>query len=283
MTRGLTSIVLVSMATMAGAQSPMFSTLREVVRVDVLVSSNGQPVKGLLPGDFEVRDNGVLQHVDLAGFEEVPLNVILALDMSDSVAGEKLEHLRSASQGVLSGLKKDDRASLVTFSHIVTQRTELTGDVARVSAALDEAEGSGSTALVDGIYASIMLGEAEPGRTLIIAFSDGVDTSSWLSPEALIDTARRSEAVVYSVSTGKADESPFLRELSQATGGELLEIESTRDLNAMFLRIFNEFRYRYLVSYSPSGVDKAGWHRLQVRVKRGNATVKARPGYQKGS
>jgi len=201
---------------------------------------------------------------------------------SDSVAGERLEHLRSASKGVLGALKQNDRASLVTFSHIVTQRSELTTDIESVRSALDEAEGSGATALVDGIYASMLVGEAEPGRTLIIVFSDGVDTASWLSPAALMDTARRSEAVVYSVST-ETDESSYLRELSRATGGGLLEVESTRDLNAVFLRIFNEFRYRYLVSYSPSGVDDGGWHRLEVNVKRKGATVKARPGYQKGS
>jgi hypothetical protein len=38
-----------------------------------------------------------------------------------------------------------------------------------------------------------------------------------------------------------------------------------------------EFRHRYLFSYTPRGVPKGGWHELTVRVKRG--TVKARPGY----
>ncbi len=56
----------------------------------MLVTDNGQPVRGLGPADFEVLDNGVPQDVALVSFDEVPLNVILALDMSDSVAGERL-------------------------------------------------------------------------------------------------------------------------------------------------------------------------------------------------
>ncbi len=278
-----TLIALLVLSSAAAAQSPTFSSRREVVRVDVLVSTNGQPLKGLRPSDFQVRDNGRWQQVELATFEEVPLNVVLAFDMSESVAGERLAHLRSAGRSVLRALEPDDRASLVTFSHLVAQRTPLTTNTATVLAELDSVEGSGGTALFDGMCASILLSGSAEGRSLVIVFSDGMDTASWLSPRALIDTARRSDAVVYSVSVGRTDESASLREVSEATGGSLFEVESTQQLDRTFLQIFNEFRYRYLVSYSPQGVDEIGWHRLQVDVKREGATVKARPGYQKGS
>lgn len=277
-----TLVTLLLLSSVAAAQAPTFSTRREVVRVDVLVSANGQPIRGLQPSDFVVRDNGTLQHVDLASFEEIPLNLVLAFDMSDSVAGERLEHLRRAGRGLLSVLKPRDRASLITFSHLVAQRMPLTTDVASVLGELDNVNGSGETALFDGICAGILLSGAAEGRSLVIVFSDGVDTASWLSSRALIDTARRSEAVVYGVSVGRAAESSVLRDLGEATGGSLLEVESSQQLDGVFLQIFNEFRYRYLLSYSPSGVEHRGWHRLQVNVKRRGATVKARPGYQKG-
>ena len=50
-------------------------------------------------------DNGVPQQVDLVSFEQIPLNVVLALDMSDSVAGDRLEHLRGAGAALLAALK----------------------------------------------------------------------------------------------------------------------------------------------------------------------------------
>jgi hypothetical protein len=43
--------------------------------------------------------------------------------------------------------------------------------------------------------------------------------------------------------------------------------------------VLDEFRQRYLVSYTPRGVVRGGWHRLDVRIKRSNVAVKARPGY----
>ena len=71
----------------------------------MLVTENGRPLQGLTPDDFEVLDNGVRQHVDLASFEQIPLNVVLALDMSASLQGLRLGHLQTAGKRVLEGLK----------------------------------------------------------------------------------------------------------------------------------------------------------------------------------
>jgi len=75
----------------------------------------------------------------------------------------------------------------------------------------------------------------------------------------------------------------FLRDITVATGGRLFEIEKTANLTTTFLGILDEFRHRYLVSYTPKGVAKDGWHKLEVRVKNRRATIKARPGYLAGS
>jgi VWFA-related protein len=264
-------------------QSPAFASRVEAVRVDVLVTDNGQPVRGLGPGDFEIVDNGVLQTVDLVSFDEVPLNVILALDMSDSVAGNRLEQLRGAGGGVLAALKTGDQASLVSFSHAVQLGARLTSDIASVQAALGDAQSSGQTALVDGTYAGIMVGESDAGRALLIVFSDGVDTSSWLRADAVLDAAKRADVVVYGVWVVSRLKPEFLRDLTSLTGGRLFEIDKTANLASTFLGILDEFRHRYLVSYTPKGVTKDGWHKLDVRVRSRRAMIKARPGYLAGS
>ena len=200
------------------------------MRVDVLVTDNGQPIRGLGPADFEILDNGVPQQVELVSFDQVPLNVILALDMSDSVAGERLEQLRGAGGGLLAALHKDDQAALVAFSHAVQLGAKLTTDVASVRDALGSAGGTGMTALVDGTYAGIMIGESDAGRGLLIVFSDGVDTSSWLRADAVLDTAKRADVVVYGVSVVSRLKPEFLRDLTSLTGGRLFEIEKTANL-----------------------------------------------------
>src|SRR5205823_10713570 len=139
------------------------------------------------------------QRVDLVSFEQIPLNVVLALDMSDSVIGERLENLRSAAGAVLDGLKGEDQAGLITFSHVVVQGSGLTSQFGQVRSALSRPLPPGETALVDGTFAGMMLGESDVGRALVIVFSDGLDTSSWLSPDLVLETAKRSDVVVYAV------------------------------------------------------------------------------------
>ena len=93
-----------------------------------------------------------------------------------------------------------------------------------------------------------------------------------------------SDMVVYGVSSRGPDESKFLEDLTELTGGATLRIESTKDSSrGTFLKILDEFRQRYLISYSPTGVASDGWHRLDVRVKNRRVTVKARTGYQAGT
>jgi len=251
----------------------------DAVRVDVLVTEGKSPVLGLGPADFEIRDNGVLQQIDIVSFEQIPLNVVLALDMSDSVAGDRLDRLRGAGAAILSGLKTGDQAALVTFSHVVRLVATLSADIGSARTALARARGDGSTSLVDGVYAGMQVGASDAGRELLIVFSDGLDTASWLSAEKVLDAAKRADVVAYAVAVRSPARPEFLIELASFTGGRLFEVEKTQRLDSIFLDILKEFRQRYLVSYTPRGVAKEGWHKLDVRVRRGG-TVKARPGYQ---
>jgi VWFA-related protein len=281
MTGHFSALIAMAAGALVLAQGATFSSVVEAVRVDVLVTDNGRLVAGLRPSDFEVLDNGVPQTVDLASFEEIPLNVVLALDMSSSLDAEQLQHLRSAGKALLGGFKKTDQAALVAFSHIVTQGSALTSDLDRVSAALDLPATSGQTSLIDASFAGMMIGESDVGRSLLLVFTDGVDTRSFLTEDAVLDTAKRCDVVVYGVEVGKRRFS-FLRDLSAATGGRLIQVESTKDLNGTFRGILDEFRQRYLISYSPNGVTAGGWHRLDVRVKGRSVVVRARPGYLSG-
>lgn len=276
------AVALVSAARVAVAQQPTFSSKVEAIRVDALVTDRGGVIRGLQPADFEIRDNGVMQTVDLVSFQQIPLNVILALDTSGSVSGERLDDLQKAAHALLGRLAMDDKAALLTFSHIVAVRQRLTPDIANVRASLNEVIPNGETSLIDAAHAATLLAGDDGGRNLLIVFSDGLDTASWLAPERVLDSARRADIVVYAASSRDAEDSKFLDELGNLTGGGLIKIASTKDLSSTFLRILDEFRNRYLVSYSPTGVAKDGWHRLDVRLKNRRATIRARAGYQVG-
>jgi VWFA-related protein len=261
------------------SQRPVFRGRAEAVRVDALVTDNNRPVRGLQADDFELLDNGVRQQVDAVSFDNIPLDVVLALDTSGSVAGERLEQLRSAAGGLVGHLRSGDRAALVTFNEVVLQASALTPDLDTVRAALKDALASGVTSLRDGIFTGLTIGDAGGGRSLLIVFSDGLDTSSWLPGKDILDIARRANVVAYGITTARTGKAPFLQELCSVTGGSLFQAEWSATLSQAFLDVLDEFRHRYVLTYSPRGVEAGGFHRLTVRVKGRNVRIKARPGY----
>jgi Ca-activated chloride channel family protein len=245
------------------------------------VTDHGRPLRGLQPQDFEVIDSGVAQRVTHASFEEIPLNLVMVLDASESLEGERLEHLVDAGEAVLDGLNPGDQTALITFGHSIAVGSKLVKDRDAIRAVLQRVRAGGETSLMDASYAGLVLGESDVGRSLLLVFSDGLDVTSWLAPDAVLDIARRSDVVAYGVAVRSLAKPEFLQDIADITGGDLIEVESTRNLRATFTTILDEFRHRYLVSYEPQGVEQGGWHPVEVKVKRSGVRLKARPGYLK--
>ena len=297
-------------AALAAAQQPRFSSSAEAVQVDVEVRSGNKPVAGLTAADFEVRDSGVPQTIRVVSFESVPVSIMLALDASSSVRGEALAHLKDAARAVVQALTPQDEAALLSFSERVSLKSPWTRDRRSLMGAIDRLEASGATALHDGLFTAMsLLGEAS-GRVLVLAFTDGLDTASWLEPTAVLDAARSTDVLVYGASVASsftaqganesaimlrlrpamhrwfdADPTLFphmlLEKVADTTGGEIVYLNTTRDLSATFTSIVAGFRHRYLIAYTPTGALTRGWHPIEVRVKGRRVDVRARRGYSR--
>ena len=262
------------------ALQPTFTTRIESVRVDVLVTDAARrPLRGLTAADFVIRDNGVAQDVDVVSFGEISLNVGLAFDLSDSVAGARLEGLTAASQALMTSLQPADQVSLVTFNEVVALPCPLSTNRTCVGDALHAATPEGETSLIDGVLAGMLVGESEVGRSLLMVFSDGLDTASFLGASRVLELGRRSDVVVYPV-TSKGARPDFIEELASLTGGRLYEVDERSDLSATFRAILDEFRYRYLVTYTPRGVPRDGWHTLERSGHAARRPRQGAPGYQ---
>lgn len=270
----------------------------DVVRIDALVLQNGRPAAGLTAGDFIVTDNGVPQTVTVRPLARQPIDAVIALDTSDSVRGPALERLRAAAAALVDQLTREDRATLVTFSHIVTLGPrELASDA--LAPSLQGLAADGGTALVDAVTSALAWATGRERSMLLLVFSDGRDTASWTRSEQALALARTSHAVVDAVVAGDllptstarigrggfleqptADER-LLADLAALTGGRVRDGAAGGGLARAFREALEQFRARYEITYTAS--DKApGWHAIEVRVPgRRSATVHARRGYQR--
>ena len=301
-------LLAVAISTLNAQEAPRFAVNVEGVQVDVQVTRRGRPVAGLDARDFELRDNGVLQRIESVTRDDVPLDLFLVLDASTSVAGEPLQALSDAARIAVHAVGPSDRVALLTFTHRVNEAAPLTSDHAIVLQAIGAMKASGATALVDAIYATLVLRAESKRRGLILSFTDGYDTSSWLMPSAVLDVATQTDAVIYGVTLAPAAPAPpitlartgaelaagaipifaaprpyqppaFLDEISTLTGGRVFHTSSPAKLRALFEQAVREMKSRYVLSYTPQGVARDGWHALDIKLARRAGEVTARRGY----
>lgn len=271
-------------------QPPVFETGVELVRVEVSVTRDGDAVTGLGAENFEVRDNGIRQILNPVLLERVPLDVTLALDVSMSVRGPRLLRLREAAQAFLEGLAPEDRAGLVAFSHQARRVQALTDDETLVRDAISQVQPQGSTSLRDTAFALVGSREPDERRAAVVVLTDAADNTSWLRAEDVLEAARRSDLVVYvvlAIGNPRVVAAPvpdkrslaFVRDLARTTGGQVWEVRRLEDLKRSFVDVLRHIHSRYLLTYSPAGVDRDGWHSLDVRLVGARGDVLARPGY----
>jgi VWFA-related protein len=277
----------------AQATPPVFRAEVEAVHVDALVVRSGRPVAGLRAANFELKDNGVRQRVELVAAEARPLLAVLVFDTSSSMAGARLVALQEAGRAFLDGLRPADQAALMTFSEELVWVAGPTEDKNEVRRALDRLRAAGATAVYDALYSGITL--ADTGRRpLVVLFSDGEDNLSFLGERQLRLAAERSNALVYVVAwrppppplpmTGvpvlsELRREEVLRDVAEATGGRLWHADSPARLREAFAAIADAMGQRYVLRYEPEGVKREGWHRIELRLRGEKGEVQARRGY----
>jgi VWFA-related protein len=295
-------------------EPPRFATGIEAVYVDALVDRGATPVAGLTARDFEVKDDGLRQDVELVNAESVPPAVILVFDVSASVRGEKLTALQAAGSAFLDTLRPGSPVALVSFSHDIVLLAPPGTDRDAVRRGIEAMHAEGASAVLDALYAGLsLLGRA---RALVVLFSDGEDNRSWLSADEVRNAAERSNALVHvigflpgapRVPRAAGGEPAFepghivdarpgsaalahlesepprhvrdLRQIAEATGGRFWSAESVARIREAFTEVAAEVNARYVLRFEPKAARGAGWHRLDVRLRGRKGTVRARRGY----
>ena len=117
---------------------------------------------------------------------------------------------------------------------------------------------------------------------MIILITDGEDRGSKIRLSDAIETAQKSDTIIYSIYVkpdrfGGAED--VLERLSGETGGRVFRLEK-RNLDKIFTEINEELRSQYSLSYASSNPDRDGYFRkIEVRMKDKNQKAATRAGY----
>lgn len=176
-----------------------FRVTVEEVLVDVVVTQRNRPVAGLTAADFNLLDGGVRRDIRLIPVEDLPVSVLFVMDMSESVTRDRRQRLAAAARQFSGQLSAEDRCAVMIFSSQPFLAHDFAGCSELPPNPFPDQGVIGGTALWDSLLLSTALVEEEPGRTVVIVFTDGEDTMSW-TPEGFVEPALLgSEAVLYTV------------------------------------------------------------------------------------
>jgi VWFA-related protein len=193
---------------------------------------DGRVVRGLTADAFQIFENDRPRTLAHFTQDAEPLNLIIDLDTSGSMAGARFAMARRAVTRLLEALRPDDRVAVLGFSDAAYQIADWTANHANVERALDAIHPHNDTALYDSVFESIRKRRPNQSpRTAVVVISDGNEENhSDIHDDARIIrklraqvVTQRSEALVYAIgiatSGNRALNTPALREITDPSGG----------------------------------------------------------------
>jgi Ca-activated chloride channel family protein len=267
---------------------PRFRADTELVPTAVTVrDGSGRLITSLDRDAFELSEDGAVQPITQFTRERVPVSVALALDISDSMRGSRMDDARVAVLNFLEHLlNEEDETALLFFNHAARIAQTWTRDRAGLAGLLQDLRPTGSTAIYDAIALSLPLfaDRAHP-RAALVVVSDGADTASDTTVTALKQQLARDDVFLYIVGIasptvrGPSKINPaVLRELAGSSGGYAEVIASTAEIAGATERIAEELNNQYMLGYMPANSGDGKYHTIRVRVKQGDYQVRARRG-----
>jgi Ca-activated chloride channel homolog len=254
------------------------------VLVPVIVLRKGEFVRGLTRQDFQIYEDGAPQSIASMGSENIPLELILAVDISGSME-HALDEVKPAVKRLLSRLRPGDAATLVGFNDTTFIAAEREKDPRTRENAVDLLSAWGGTALYDATVRVLDLVSREWGRRGVVLFSDGDDTASRASREVALSHVQASDAMLYTIGFDRGASVPRLRasleQYARETGGRAFFPRDAAELDRAFDQIVAELANQYVLSYSPSNPEQdAKWRDITVKVRNCKCDVRARRGYR---
>jgi Ca-activated chloride channel family protein len=256
----------------------------DLVQVTATVTDGrGKYVTGLPQAAFRVDEDGRPQTITHFLSENVPLDLVLAVDVSSSMK-DAMPTMKAAVKEFLAAISPRDQVTLLGFNDMIFPLTHKSTDPVAREKAVDRLVPWGGTALYDVIIAGVELLGHESGRKAMLVFTDGEDQGSHA---ALRDVERRLEAAgvsLYVVAQGRgltmAPLKKTMNRLATATGGRALATEKIDDLRGAFAELLDELSHQYLLGYASTNSSHDGTLRhVKVDVD-GHHQVRARDAYR---
>lgn len=256
----------------------------EVVQITATVTgSGGRFVRNLKAADFRVFEDGVPQTITAFAAENIPLELVVAVDVSGSMT-KAMPTVKAAVRKFLTKLRPQDVVTVLGFNDTTFTIARPTVTLEGRLKNLERLRPWGGTSLYEAMLKSLAQLGPQAGRRVIVVFTDGEDLNSRIPLETAERSLESSDAMLYAIGLGRAPDMAALRKvlerLSEKTGGQAY-FEELDKLDEVFDNVLADLANQYLFGFEPRDARRDGrWRELRVDVPGHDYKVRARKGYR---
>jgi Ca-activated chloride channel homolog len=268
-----------------------------------VVDRNGNPRTNVPRSAFRVFEDGVPQTITDFRTEGVPLEIVLAVDVSGSM-NDDLPILKEAVKRFIQRVRLLDTLSVIAFNDRVyrlpqpvkvTREDEagiprpVSVDDSKLLHAVEQLQSRDNTALYYTIIEALRgLHRQYFAAQVVIVFTDGDDTYGHASETTVEASIRQSDARLFMIVQGTESRTQKVRRVvkrfTELSGGRSYTIDRIDELDAVLARISADIQNQYYLAYTPTNEKQDGaWRKIEVRLAGVEGTVKARQGYLAGT
>jgi VWFA-related protein len=251
-------------------------------------NANGDAGAPLAREQFAATVDGApasIVSADLVTSESAPLDLLLVIDTSGSMAGAPIDSAKAAAKALVAELGAQDRIALIHFGDVVNLSQDFTSDRALINGAIDRLVAQGNTALYQATAAaSVKIGTSLASRRVVVLLSDGADfggASTATRADALAAAASVS-VPFFTIAQGNDLDLPYLQQLADGTSGQLLQAPQPSDLEALYVGLGRLLKSQYVITFdaSAASIEDGSQVTITVTIDAQSASAEAR--YQPG-
>jgi len=230
--------------------------------------ANGNPVTGLGPGDFTIREDGrteSIKSVDLVGSGPgQEISTSLVIDRSGSMEGPRFQDAKDAAALFVDQLQSGDEAQVVAFDEVVDIRQRWTEDRGVLESVINnlaiQSATRGGTSLWQATIEGVQETAPRQGRSAVIVLTDGKNNEPPNDVQPAIDAAKQAGIPVYTIGLGPTSgiNEPDLERLADETGGDYYHAPDGSDLSDIYDDISERLGQEYVITYETSNTATDG-------------------------
>lgn len=234
------------------------------------------------PGDNHLRIRLTADRVKLE--KRLPLNIVLVIDRSGSMAGDKIKYVREAAKFVVDSLQDGDVLSVVSFDNgaeVLQSAAPIESlDRAKVKAAIDRLTDRGGTDMVAGLTRGLEQAHEKASTdrvNRVILLSDGLpDTQAGLVELAAAGLDKG--IFLTTMGVGRDYNEDLMARLADAGSGNYYFIEKAAAVAGIFEQELKDLmavvaREGVVTIETPEGVRVAEVYGFEATIKDRGATV----------